>query len=247
MSANTIVNRSALFAAVTALGTAGFLAAPPAHAESCKVNESQLQLIVHPPGLTYTVTVSANGSTLSGNVHSTHKNQDGASGNAAGGIAGNSVNFIVDWFPSNGGGMTHFRGTVGSDGVAHGTATGSSAKNFSGGIEFEPGPWDSVKPLSCVAVQTGPPAGEPPKPAELPKQGPTVSADPGLAGVTFTITDRSGVAAQCTYSSEGFESSFALPANGSHDLFVPAVRLFKNRTGKVTCDNGTSTPTSVFY
>ena len=79
------------------------------------------------------------------------------------------------------------------------------------------------------------------------KQGPTVTPKDGLAGVTFHVTDRSGVASQCTYSSEGFDSSFGLPANGSFDLFVPAVRLLKNRTGTVTCDNGTSTPTSVFY
>lgn len=84
-------------------------------------------------------------------------------------------------------------------------------------------------------------------PADLPKQGPTVTTKAGVTGVTFHITDRSGVASQCTYSSEGFESSFGLPANGSFDLAVPAIRLFKNRTGTVTCDNGTSTPTSVFY
>jgi hypothetical protein len=83
--------------------------------------------------------------------------------------------------------------------------------------------------------------------AEGPKQGPTVTPKAGLAGVTFHVTDRSGVASQCTYSSEGFESAFGLPAKGSFDLFVPAVRLLKNRTGTVTCDNGTSTPTSVFF
>jgi hypothetical protein len=83
--------------------------------------------------------------------------------------------------------------------------------------------------------------------AAQPKQGPTVSPHPGVGGVTFHITDRSGVASQCTYSSEGFESGFGLPANGSFDLFVPAAPLLKNRTGKVTCDNGTSTDTSVFY
>jgi hypothetical protein len=87
-----------------------------------------------------------------------------------------------------------------------------------------------------------------PNPGEVPKQGPTVDADPGVLGVTFHITDRSGVASQCTYASEGFETTtFDLPANGSFDLFVAAIRLFKNRTGKVTCDNGTSTPTSVFF
>jgi hypothetical protein len=85
-------------------------------------------------------------------------------------------------------------------------------------------------------------------PAATPKQGPTVSAQPGLAGVTFHITDRSGVASQCTYSSEGFTSdSFALPANGSFDLFIPAIREFRTRTGTVTCDNGTSAGTSVQF
>lgn len=48
-------------------------------------------------------------------------------------------------------------------------------------------------------------------------------------------------------TTNGFERAFGLPANGSFDLFVPAIRLLKNRTGTATCDNGTSTPTSVFY
>jgi hypothetical protein len=82
---------------------------------------------------------------------------------------------------------------------------------------------------------------------QAPKQGPTVSANPGVAGVTFHVTDRSGVASQCTYSSEGYTDSFSLPASSSFDLFVPAVRLLKTRTGTVSCDNGTSTNTSVFF
>lgn len=90
-------------------------------------------------------------------------------------------------------------------------------------------------------------AGTPEAPANKPTQGPTVTPKAGLTGVTFHVTDRSGVASQCTYSSEGFESGFGLPANGSFDLFVPAIRLLKNRTGTVTCDNGTSANTSVFY
>jgi hypothetical protein len=100
-------------------------------------------------------------------------------------------------------------------------------------------PGGTIKETQCSSA--------PAAPANVPKQGPTVSPKPGLTGVTFHITDRSGVASQCTYSSEGFESSFGLPANGSFDLDVPAIRLFKNRTGTVTCDNGTSTNTSVFY
>ncbi|RDH77451.1 hypothetical protein DVS77_16190 [Mycolicibacterium moriokaense] len=98
--------------------------------------------------------------------------------------------------------------------------------------------WEDVQPAA--------PAQAPP-PQSAPKQGPLVSPQPGLTGVTFHVTDRSGVASQCTYSSEGYTSSFGLPANGSFDLFVPAVRLFKTRTGTITCDNGTSTNTSVFY
>ncbi len=94
-------------------------------------------------------------------------------------------------------------------------------------------------------TQPAPPAQQAPPPA--PKQGPLVSAQPGLTGVTFHVTDRSGVASQCTYSSEGYTASFGLPANGSFDLFVPAFRQFKTRTGTISCDNGTSTNTSVFY
>ncbi|WP_324966109.1 hypothetical protein [Mycobacterium sp.] len=88
---------------------------------------------------------------------------------------------------------------------------------------------------------------QPPAAPPKPLQGPTVSANPGLTGVTFHVTDRSGVTSQCTYSSEGYTASFGLPANGSFDLSVPAVREFRNRTGTITCDNGTSTNTSVFF
>lgn len=91
------------------------------------------------------------------------------------------------------------------------------------------------------------PAQQPPPSQSAPKQGPLVSGEPGVAGVTFHVTDRSGVASQCTYSSEGYTDSFGLPANGSFDLFVPAIRMFKTRTGTISCDNGTSTKTSVFY
>jgi len=97
--------------------------------------------------------------------------------------------------------------------------------------------WEDVQP-AAPAQQAPPPA---------PKQGPLVSASKEIGGVTFHVTDRSGVASQCTYSSEGYTDSFGLPANGSFDLFVPAIPLGKTRTGTITCDNGTSTNTSVFY
>ena len=98
--------------------------------------------------------------------------------------------------------------------------------------------WEDVQPAAAPAQQAPPPAA---------KQGPLVSASKEIGGVTFHVTDRSGVASQCTYSSEGYTDSFGLPANGSFDLFVPAIPLGKTRTGTITCDNGTSTNTSVFY
>jgi hypothetical protein len=124
-----------------------------------------------------------------------------------------------------------YNGVVGDDGIPHGKSSNTSPI-VQGSVD-----WTTAAPLKCAKEAA----------VEAPKQGPTVSPDPGLTGVTFHITDRSGVASQCTYSSEGFESSFGLPANGSFDLDVPAIRKFTNRTGKVTCDNGTSTDTSVFF
>ena len=56
------------------------------------------------------------------------------------------------------------------------------------------------EPLSCTSPE-----------AEKAKQGPLVSGEPGIAGVTFHVTDRSGVASQCTYSSEGYNDSSAYP------------------------------------
>jgi len=102
--------------------------------------------------------------------------------------------------------------------------------------------------IACIEAQQGPGQQHPgPQSPPAPKQGPTVSANPGLTGVTFHVTDRSGVTSQCTYSSEGYQAGFGLPANGSFDLFVPAIREFRSRSGSISCDNGTSTNTSVFY
>lgn len=246
MSAKTIVTRSALYAAAAALGTAGLLTSPAAHADSCTVNGGLLVLTVHRPGRTYEVQAAVQGSKISGNVTSTNTGEAQAAGTVSNGIiAGNAIDFIVDWGDRFGGGATHFRGTVGADGFAHGTASGSAAHSADkpDDVQFEQGDWDSNGPLNCGT--DGQPANQPA--SQQPKQGPTVTVDKGATGVTFHVTDRSGVASQCTYSSEGFESNFGLPANGSFDLFVPAIRLFKQRTGTITCDNGTSTNTSVFF
>jgi hypothetical protein len=87
---------------------------------------------------------------------------------------------------------------------------------------------------------------QPPPPA--PKQGPGVSWEPRLGGLTAHITDRSGVASQCTYTSDFYQRSFFLPANQTHDLvIVPAIPKFQNWNVNVTCDNGTTTNTNEFF
>jgi hypothetical protein len=81
-----------------------------------------------------------------------------------------------------------------------------------------------------------------------PLQGPGVSWNPRLGGLTAHITDRSGVASQCSYTSDFYTRSFFLPANGTHDLaIVPAVPAFRNWDVTVSCDNGTSTQASTFF
>ena len=88
----------------------------------------------------------------------------------------------------------------------------------------------------------------PPPPPPAPKQGPGVSWQPRLGGLTAHVTDRSGVASQCTYTSDFYQRSFFLPANSTFDLvIVPAIPKFQNWNVTVKCDNGTTTNTSEFF
>jgi hypothetical protein len=99
----------------------------------------------------------------------------------------------------------------------------------------------------CASGATQPPSNDPPPPP-APLQGPTVSFDTVLGGLEAHITDRSGVSSQCTYATDDYNRSFALPANSSYDLrIVPAVPQFRNWTVTITCDNGTSTTATTFF
>lgn len=102
----------------------------------------------------------------------------------------------------------------------------------------------------CSNGQVSPPpppgGGQPQPPA--PKQGPTVSFKTIVGGREADITDRSGVSSQCTYTTDNFNRSFALPANGSYQLkIVPAIPQLKNWTVTIACDNGTSTTVTDFF
>jgi hypothetical protein len=100
----------------------------------------------------------------------------------------------------------------------------------------------------CANGSTPPPPNDPPPPPPAPKQGPTVSFNTVLGGMEAHITDRSGVSSQCTYATDNYNRSFALPANSKYDLrIVPAVPQFRNWTVTITCDNGTSTTATTYF
>ncbi len=100
----------------------------------------------------------------------------------------------------------------------------------------------------CANGSTPPPPPDQPPPPPAPKLGPTVSFDTVIGGLVAHIADRSGVASQCTYSTDNVNRSFALPANGSYDLrIVPAIPQFRNWTVTVKCDNDTSTTVTTYF
>ena len=81
-----------------------------------------------------------------------------------------------------------------------------------------------------------------------PPAPPSIAWNEGLGTLTAHITDHSGVASQCTYSSELVNRGFALPANGSFDVVIaPAVPAFRNWDVTVSCDNGAVANTSKFF
>ncbi|MGX9787624.1 DUF4189 domain-containing protein [Mycobacterium sp. MMS18-G62] len=97
----------------------------------------------------------------------------------------------------------------------------------------------------CSNGQAAPP---PPNQPPPPKQGPTVSFNPVVGGLEAHITDRSGVSSQCTYVTDNYNRSFALPANSTYDLrIVPAIPRFKNWNVTITCDNGTKTQATTYF
>ena len=102
-------------------------------------------------------------------------------------------------------------------------------------------------------VPVGTPCPVAAKPVEVPEEKkplepPTVAFNPIFGGVAATITDHSGVASNCTYSSSILERNFSLPANGSKTVnIVPLARLGIDYDVHVKCDNGTSLDTSTTF
>jgi adhesin HecA-like repeat protein len=112
--------------------------------------------------------------------------------------------------------------------------------NASGKLENQQGA--RIVAAGCSNGDLLPPAPPPPPAPAPPKLGPTVSFNLILGGLEAHITDRSGVASQCTYVMDEINRSFGLAANSTFDLrIVPAIPRFKDRTVTITCDNGTKT------
>jgi hypothetical protein len=105
------------------------------------------------------------------------------------------------------------------------------------------GPQRVAKPAPAPAPKPAPAQ------APAPLQGPGVSWEQRpIGGLTAHIQDRSGKAAQCTYTSDWYTRSFFLPANSTFDLVIfPAVPKFQNWNVTVACDNGTKTQTTTFF
>ncbi len=79
-------------------------------------------------------------------------------------------------------------------------------------------------------------------------KGPTAVFTTIIGGLSVDITDHSGVASKCQYSSEIVNRSFSLPANGTTNLrIVPAIPLFTDRAYDITCDNGAETHDTTFF
>jgi hypothetical protein len=107
-------------------------------------------------------------------------------------------------------------------------------------------------PTGCTTNGTPfpcpPPAPMPKLPPPKPLQGPGVSWAPVLGGLVAHVTDRSGVASQCTYTADWYTRSFFLAAKATYDVvMVPAIPKLGNWDVTVTCDNGTTTHTSTFF
>jgi hypothetical protein len=113
--------------------------------------------------------------------------------------------------------------------------------NVRGKLQNQQGARIVAAGCSNGAVPPPPPPPPPPAPAP-PKLGPTVRFNPILGGLEAHITDRSGVASQCTYVMDDVDRSFGLSANSTFDLrIIPAIPQFRDRTVTITCDNGTKT------
>jgi hypothetical protein len=166
MSQLTIVNRSQLLAAATAISAAGFLPlAPPAQAHpmlpfplapACSQWGFPGDFALNQTN-NDTVRFSSTGSVASGQAVAGRA--DGTLvGQVSGGIQGDKLDFTISWNPSvfSSRAIGDYTGTVGADGFAHGDTHD----------ELSPASahWDSAVPLVCTTTAAPAAAAAPPPP-----------------------------------------------------------------------------------
>ena len=163
MSHVTIMNRSQLFAAATAISAVGFLAVPArAHAGP------MFPLPLAPPCNQYAfvgdfsirqddgwqVFFSSTGPAASGGAVAVNGGDKMLGGPVTGGIQGRNVDFTIRWSTVGNPAKGHYTGVVGDDGFVHGDTynewgTGSAH-------------WDSInRPLGCNTPAAPPPPPDP--------------------------------------------------------------------------------------
>ena len=88
-------------------------------------------------------------------------------GTVSGGIQGRNVDFTIGW---DGGGKGIYTGTVGDDGFAHGNTSHADVEPYGGASRPAPSRWDSTSPLGCLDAPSLPP----PIPASKPVPAPVI-------------------------------------------------------------------------
>nr|WP_313776286.1 hypothetical protein [Mycobacterium sp.] len=127
-------------AAATAIAAGTILALPSANARAnCTVPGTLLNLH-HSSG--YDVAIDASGSSLGPHVAIRTPDVTSDGNITSGGITGRTIDFTIGWSGTLA--YDHFTGTVGADGIAHGTSTGTTTP-----VHLNEGPWESVDPLTC--------------------------------------------------------------------------------------------------
>jgi hypothetical protein len=229
------LKRSPLVAAAAAAAAAAFLtvpvpalALPPAPLAPGDCGQWQFNgpTTLLRETTTETANFTGSGPHVSAPATWTSNNGPTKQGNVVGDIDPNG--HITVTFNFNKGGSVLLAGEVGPNGQASGLSEPNNEV-----------PWHSLAPMACAPAAAA---------AAGPKEGPSLALDPGIGSLTIHITDHSGVASSCQYSSDFVNRSFKLPANGTADLnVVPAVPLFIDHQVDITCDNGAATHTSAFF
>ncbi|WP_319456209.1 MULTISPECIES: hypothetical protein [unclassified Mycobacterium] len=231
----TIVNRSQLLAAATAIGAVALLAIPtPARAgpmfplaPACAQYGFDGKFSLRQDN-GFRVSFTSTGRAATGEVVATGDNGWRQLGYVTGGIKGRNVDFTTNWDRNSGTGPGHYLGVVGDDGfVRGGTTLDQSNVNVAN--------WSSTLPLGCLD-------------APLPPPPPVISATIGEQVPAGPAAARLGVAVNGpTTLRAGMSGSYTVNLSNPGDVGAP-VELYVsfggqlqqtgpvNPSGGVNCD-----------